>query len=104
LAVKILEKFQRQIGDTASQMQLFLQDDNAVEIARLSHSLKGTAGIVGAKSLYQVLANLESIGRSADLESADNELEQLRQEVERCAAFIPQAIAQLQLTTKAGAS
>jgi signal transduction histidine kinase/DNA-binding NarL/FixJ family response regulator len=101
LAIKILEKFQKQIAETLSQMQFVVQEDNAAEMARLSHGLKGTAGLVGAESLHGVLAKLESIGRSASLESADKELEQLRLEVERCSAYIPKAIAELRQTAKA---
>ncbi len=98
LAIKILEKFERQIVDTANQLQSVFEAEKPEELARLSHGLKGTAGIVGAESLQAILADLESTGRSAVLDSADKQLEQLRYEVDRCSAYIPQAMAQLRQT------
>jgi len=95
LAVKILEKFQKQVADVGPQFQSMVQAGNVAELARLSHLLKGTAGVIGAGTLRLQLAEMEAIARSADLENADKQLAELSREIDRCLACIPQMILQL---------
>ena len=95
MAMKILEKFQTQVTENVVLLANAFGDQNAAELARLSHALKGTAGIIGAEELRHRLGEMETICRAADLENADNKLAELRREMDRCAQSIPGLISQL---------
>ena len=88
LAGTILEKFQSQATTALANIQSQIAAGNAAELARASHAVKGTAGLLGATSLQSAAARLEEIGRARDLASAHDAVEHLRLEVERCVQHI----------------
>ncbi len=88
LASLILDKFQNQAIDALVNIQAHITAGNADELARASHAVKGTAGLLGAMSLHSTAARLESLGRSRTLDTAQDALNQLRMEVDRCVNHI----------------
>jgi len=95
LALSILEKFELQLNQAAAQIEYSLQEGDAAEVARVSHSLKGTAGVLSAEALRSGLAELEQYGRKEELERAQSCFANLRREIERCADYATQARSEL---------
>jgi two-component system sensor histidine kinase/response regulator len=56
-------------------------------IERLAHTLKGSAGIVGALEVQRLGLALEELARGRRLESADATLARLESELDRVVAF-----------------
>ncbi len=95
LALSILEKFEVQLNQAAAQIEYSLQEGDAAEVARVSHSLKGAAGVLSAEALRSGLAELEQYGRKEELERAQSCFANLRREIERCADYATQARSEL---------
>lgn len=95
LALTVLDKFEKQAAGAVAELATFLRSDDAAQVARVAHSLKGTAGLVAAESLKQAFAEMEQIGRTGNLQMADECLARLRDEVGRCAIYIEDARARL---------
>ncbi len=85
VALAVLDKFATQSIDVLRQIEQSLKDQNAAELARLSHSLKGTAGILAAEPLRLAAAGLEEIARKKNLEFADESMAELREQIAQCA-------------------
>jgi GAF domain-containing protein/CheY-like chemotaxis protein/HPt (histidine-containing phosphotransfer) domain-containing protein len=64
-----------------------LADDDAPQVERLGHSLKGALGAIGATTAQTLASELETRGRAAQLEGASTVLEKLERELARVAAF-----------------
>jgi signal transduction histidine kinase/HPt (histidine-containing phosphotransfer) domain-containing protein len=88
LAAIVLEKFEKQANDAVARLGKAVAAHDAEELARLSHAIKGSAGLVAAEGLRSVAARMEEMGRNHSLDSADECLEQLRGEVLRCSQYI----------------
>ena len=91
LARVVMEKFQKQAIDTMAQIEDRIKECRPAEVAGLAHGLKGTAGIVAAERLRRTVEELEKIARSSRLEMADECFKRMREEIERCSAFIDEA-------------
>jgi two-component system sensor histidine kinase/response regulator len=96
LALTILQKFEKQTGTLLLELETGLREKNVEQCARLSHSLKGSAGIVGAESVRAAAAGLETASRSNALETVEAGLANLREEVRRCFDYLPNARLELQ--------
>jgi signal transduction histidine kinase/CheY-like chemotaxis protein/HPt (histidine-containing phosphotransfer) domain-containing protein len=86
LACTILLRFQKQVNEAIGEFTGYINAQDAESLARLSHMLKGTAGIIGAEPLSLAFAQMEQVGRSGQFDFADKELQQLRAEIDRCSA------------------
>jgi two-component system sensor histidine kinase/response regulator len=89
LALTILEKFEKQTASLLAQLGASLSEKNVQECARLSHTLKGSAGIVAADSIRKAASDLEEASRSNAVEAAEASLARLREEVQRCLSYLP---------------
>jgi CheY-like chemotaxis protein/HPt (histidine-containing phosphotransfer) domain-containing protein len=94
LAAMVLEKFDAQTADTLVQLRRVAADLDMSGVARLSHALKGTAGVIAADGLWQAAARLEALGRAGDAALLDQTLRELCNEAERCRAHVEQTKAQ----------
>jgi signal transduction histidine kinase/CheY-like chemotaxis protein len=99
LALSILDKFEAQLNEASARIENSLREGNATEVARVAHSLKGTAGVLSAEALRAGLAELEQFGRKQELERAQTCFANLRQEIERCADYASQARSELKTAT-----
>ncbi len=86
LAAIVLEKFEKQAHEVIKQLDSCLLSNDLAGLARVSHSIKGTAGLFAADGLRSAAARLEEIGRNSEISLAAECVGQLRLEVDRCAA------------------
>jgi HPt (histidine-containing phosphotransfer) domain-containing protein len=66
---------------------------NIEEVQRIAHSLKGSAGNIGAHGLFEVCKTLDDLGRSGTLESGGGLVEALGVEFQKVEAEIRRLIA-----------
>ena len=86
LACKILLQFEKRVNEALAEFASCVDKQDGDALARLSHMLKGTAGIIGAEPLRLALIKMEEVGRSSQFDSADTVLRHLSAEIDRCSA------------------
>src|SRR5262249_43319694 len=104
LAAIVLEKFQKQALDAIAQIEQSVAARDAERLARVSHAIKGTAGLVSAEQLRIAAARLEELARNSQIELAEESVKKVRQEVERCCAQVAEVRTDLNRNRDAGES
>ena len=99
LAEKILGKLVTQAQAALDGISASLLSGDAAAIARLAHGLKGAAGMASAGGLQSVAAQLEEMGKSADLRLATTAIDQMKFEIARCNEFIAASSSRVASTT-----
>jgi PAS domain S-box-containing protein len=92
LYLRLLGKFRDAQADFAEQFQVALADADPSAAARLAHSLRGTAGNIGARAVAQAATALEQACLAGEPAPA---LQALAVEVARCLAPVLAALAGL---------
>jgi len=64
---EVLQLFLEDVPGRLARLRSAWQDGNAVEVQRAAHSLKGSAGNIGATDLLSVCRLLDDHGKSGDL-------------------------------------
>jgi two-component system sensor histidine kinase/response regulator len=65
------------------EIRIGLTEQDAPRLRRGAHTLKGTAGIFGARRVVTVAQRIETSARDGDLSSAQRDLAELELEVNR---------------------
>ena len=102
LAGKVLGKLSSQARESLEKIESCFAAADAVEVARIAHGLKGTAGMAAATTLAAAAGQLEQIAREGDLSVANEVLASLQVEVVRCGQFIDEALKELSVMERAG--
>jgi PAS domain S-box-containing protein len=97
-AKETLERFRTRVDDDLVTIRQHVVNRAPAEVARLAHGLKGVAAHIGAASLREIAAKIESLGQSADLVQIEASLGELQQAIERCVKHIPAALEELTRT------
>ncbi len=84
LATRVIERLLLQTREGLSSVQACVTKRDCVGIAKLGHSMKGSAGMAGADSLRAAAAKLEQAGRDADIALAAAAIEEVRTQLARC--------------------
>ncbi len=87
----VLERFEREAESAIEQLERSIASGDHERTARLVHSLKGTAAILSASALYDLAVRLERMARTGQMRYAGECFEQLRDEMNRCVAYLPRA-------------
>ncbi len=91
LADIVLRKLAGQAAEGLKQLEACAGRQDAGQISRIAHSIKGAAAAAAAEPLREAAARLEELGRADDLSQIDEALARFREEVGRCDAFIQSA-------------
>ncbi len=84
LAAMVLERFESQLRSDFSQITEAIKARDLACLPRVLHALKGTAGAVGARRLYQLAAAMEAHARAGELEPVLGEGPEVCREVQSC--------------------
>jgi len=87
LAQLVLEKFEKQAAAIVALLEACERSGDAGQLARVAHSLKGTAGVVAADTLRQLAARLEESGLAGNSALVHETLAGVREEIQRCAKY-----------------
>jgi two-component system sensor histidine kinase/response regulator len=88
----LLDKFRVKERNIAARIREALAADDPATSERLAHTLRGTAGTLGAKSLQDLAASLESSIHKAEFGEVDSLLEQIDRELSAFIAAIDHAL------------
>jgi HPt (histidine-containing phosphotransfer) domain-containing protein len=90
LVERILSKFTGQLDVDLGQLQRAIETGDAVQAAELTHRIKGTAGSVAARNLYEDASRAEQRARdsqfadlAADLKRMRNDRSELVETIDR---------------------
>ena len=88
----LLDKFRVKERNTPAAIRETLAADDRSTAERLAHTLRGSAGTLGAKSLQDLAASLENCIRKAEFGEVDSLLGRIDQELATFIAGIDQAL------------
>jgi HPt (histidine-containing phosphotransfer) domain-containing protein len=91
---EVLQLFLEDVPTRIARLRVAWQAGNAEELQRAAHSLKGSAGNIGARDLLGVCSRLDEQGRAGDLTGARDLVESVEAEYTRVAAEIQRLIAE----------
>ena len=94
---EVLRLFLQEVPPRMERLRNACADGNIEDVYRAAHSLKGSAGNIGAQRLMAVCRELDEMGRAGDLTDAAPLLAALALEYERVAAEIGLIIGTSQL-------
>ena len=89
---EVLQLFLDDVPGRIERLRAAWQAGSAVEVQRCAHSLKGSAGNIGASHLLAVCRQLDDRGKSGDLSNLPGLVASLDAEYDRVAAEIQQLI------------
>jgi two-component system, sensor histidine kinase and response regulator len=100
-ACQTLAKFKKRAIDDMELLRQGVAKGDADALRHLAHNLKAVAAHVGAKSMTKFASEIEQAGARSDLQFIEQQLIPLAEEAKRCAAYVPQAIEELEKGGKA---
>jgi HPt (histidine-containing phosphotransfer) domain-containing protein len=92
---KILRRFKEKAPEYIQSAEKGVKTSNAEEVRIAAHTLKGVAANLSATRLCQRAAKLEELGKTADLESAREQVALLKSELDECVRYVPLALGQV---------
>jgi signal transduction histidine kinase/DNA-binding response OmpR family regulator len=95
LAAKALSKFETLLAPDIGAIERSIRDGNAKQLASSAHKVKGAAGNISAEGVRRIAAELEMLGKQAQLDTAQQSLEALSAEVARFKEYLAVALADL---------
>lgn len=67
---EVLKLFLEEVPSRLTRLRIAWAAQNIEEVHRLAHSLKGSAGNIGAQRMFEICKQLDGIGRSSDVAQA----------------------------------
>jgi HPt (histidine-containing phosphotransfer) domain-containing protein len=90
---EVLKLFLEEVPPRMTRLRNAWSSGNIEEMQRAAHSLKGSAGNIGAQSMFDVCRQLDGLGRAGSLESASTLVDALDVEFDKVQAEIRRLIA-----------
>ncbi len=78
--VELVQMFLDSIPQTLSELQQKIEQNQPAELQRIAHSFKSNAGQLAAYILSDLCQEMEDIGKSGQLDDAENKLAQIKTE------------------------
>jgi len=91
IAGVILDEFVIQVADDLKEIETCIASGDLVQVGKVGHRLKGTAGVLGAAKLHSLCFALEVSGKEGRAEEVAKTSPELKSEAERCVAAVPEA-------------
>ena len=91
IAGVILGEFIIQVADDLKEMETCISSGNWVQVGKVGHRLKGTAGVLGAAKLHALCQTLETAGKGENADVVASTSLELTAEANRCVDAVPEA-------------
>lgn len=91
----VLDEFLIQVETDSKELETCFADGDLLQMRKVGHRLKGTAGVLGAEKLYALCFAVETAGKAGNAEEAGKILHELKAEINHCVASVPEARARL---------
>lgn len=82
--VQLLERFAQEYGDAAERLDRLLASAEPEAAARLVHTLRGTAGLLGLRGISAAAHGIEAQLRGGSTDGLPDALQALRQALQAC--------------------
>lgn len=79
---KLLASFCEKYADAAERLDACLKQGSWEDARRLAHTIKGTSGNLGAKTIFNISSDMEKLCKKEDINAANKQLDILRQSLE----------------------
>jgi HPt (histidine-containing phosphotransfer) domain-containing protein len=89
---QLLQAYNLRVVDQLTAIEQAAKTGDADALARRAHAAKSVAATLAAEDICRAAAELEHLGRRANLSDVEAALRRLRLEVERCLEYIPQLL------------
>lgn len=96
LVSKLLVTFEEEVTRDVQEVIQAMESGDAERVARAAHMLTGAAGVMFAKSISRAASEVEALARAGNMAAVSTRLGPLREEVQRCVAFLPMARARIE--------
>lgn len=91
LATLLLTKFEKQVRNDLAALERSESARDGVGLARIAHALKGASATMCAARLSERAASTELHAKAGDMAAITHDIAALRDEINRCIAFLPSA-------------
>ena len=91
----ILDEFIIQVAADIKELESCINSGDLVQVGKVGHRLKGTAGVLGASKLHSLCIALEAAGKEGNAEEAASVYHKLKAETDLCVAAVPDARSRL---------
>ena len=85
---EVLQLFLDDVPGRINRLRLACETGNAMDLQRAAHSLKGSAGNIGANDMLAVCRRLDELGKSGDVSGGQGLVDSLDAEYARVKAEI----------------
>lgn len=86
---QVMAIFRSKVPQQTSDLERAVATGDAAAAARLAHSIKGSAGNVGARALSDAAGAIEELSRGGEVERAKTRVDAVRRELDRALAALP---------------
>jgi len=87
----VLDEFIIQVANDLQEIESCMTSGDFIQVGKVGHRLKGTAGVLGAVKLHSLCAALEAAGKDGNKEEVTKICPELKAETDRCVAAVPEA-------------
>jgi len=91
----ILDEFIIQAAADINELESCINCGDLVQVGKVGHRLKGTAGVLGAAKLHSLCVAMETAGKGGNAEEVASVYHGLKAETDRCIAAVPDARSRL---------
>lgn len=88
--VTLLEEFTEGLTDQIGQMRLAISQQDRTTLTKQSHTLKGAAGNLSAKTMAAVVLRLEKAGQGGDFQTSAKLIDEMELEAVRLQQYLRQ--------------
>ncbi len=85
---KLLETFSSESAADLAALEMAFGANNATQVMKLAHRIKGSAAVMGARRVREQAAMLEAYGQRRELNNAVACLRALQAELKQCHDFV----------------
>ncbi|MCL2709763.1 MAG: Hpt domain-containing protein [Planctomycetaceae bacterium] len=90
IAGVVLDEFIIQVADDMKEMETSISSGDLIQVGKIGHRLKGTAGVLGAAKLHALCFALETAGKGENAEEVAKIGPELKTEANRCVDAVPE--------------
>lgn len=90
LVAMLLDRFEKQLINDMTSIDNAIAAQNSAQLAHTAHALKGASAVLTAYTLRDLAAQIEDAARHHAIGEAAACAEQLRDEIDRCMAYLPE--------------
>jgi HPt (histidine-containing phosphotransfer) domain-containing protein len=83
LVQRVLDKFQQRLPEELAELERMLELNDAEQVARVAHRIRGNSASVSAQGLQQAAAEIEDLSRMGRVTDVPVHVEHLRSEWQR---------------------